>query len=427
MFDDTPEKSVLGSILKDSRKVLEQCSELGLTEVSFVNPKHRTMYERLQIMYTEDLPIDLMTFGAELNKAGKLDQVGGWEYLTEVMDSVITVEFAQSHIIEVRRVERLREVEELCFDTLKNVKGDDADADDIVATLQSDALGLVDDNGSDKPMEDEGEDWIEDCIAGRAGTVPHFCKEWTDQLGKLSDEIVFLHARRSTGKTALITQWQTELHRQGLRVPLLSLESKKKKLVPRYISQIAKINTLDMRRNSPPEGSPIVKLARKALETIRGLNLIVRDGNYTMEQIGAFAKMHKNQGADAIMIDNLLCIGSNKSFDSRTQMYISFLEQIRKIRNSVDMPIIILAHPNKEGEIAWSGDVENLADVIMFLWDVEDLREKDPKSPVLDTISGYVPEGHTHVCCSIQKNRDGTTPRLELDFDKPTQTFTPIG
>jgi replicative DNA helicase len=377
-------------------------------------------------MYTDDKPIDVITLGSELKKSGKLEIIGGWDFLYAIDEEAFTAENALSYITDIRNMEKLRELNDLCQDTLGDVNGDDADADVIVTSLQSDALGLVDDTGSDKELYEEGDDFIDDCIAGKAGTVPHFCDEWTHKLGKLSDEIVFLHARRSTGKTALVVQWQTVLHEKGLKVPLLSLESKKKKLVPRYISQIAKINTLDMRRNAPPEGSPIIKMARKALEYIKSLNLVVRDGDYTIEQVSAFARMHKSQGADAIMIDNLLCIGSNKPFDSRTKMYIYFLEQIRKIRNAVDMPIIILAHPNAEGELAWSKDIENLADVIMFLWNVEDLRRKDPTSRALDGLDGVVPAGSTHVVCTIQKNRDGETPRLELDFNKMIQTFKPI-
>jgi replicative DNA helicase len=426
MNNEQAEKGVLGSILINSSEVLEKCSEKGITSDSFYTPAHRLIFDQMCIMYADDKPIDQTTAGSALKKAGRLEAVGGWEFLSVLEDTVTTVQYAEAYIGDVRDAEKLRDAEDLCLDTLDAIRGEGADADDIVSTLQNDALGLVDESGSDKELHEEGEDWIEECKEGRAGTVPHFCDEWTDKLGKLSDEIVFLHARRSTGKTAFVCQWQTELHRKGLKVPLLSLESKKKKLVPRYISQVAKINTLDMRRNAPPEGSPIVRMARAALEVIKGLKLIVRDGNYTIEQVSAFARMHKSQGADAIMIDNLLCIGSNKSFDSRTKMYIYFLEQIRKIRNAVDMPIIILAHPNKEGEIAWSGDVENLADVILFLWNVDDLREKDPEAKAIGMMTGHTAPDEDHVCCTVQKNRDGETPRLELGFAKQVQTFRAI-
>ena len=420
------ERGVLGSAMIEPEQVIEKCSELGVTEDTFYTPAHRLLYRHLCMMYTEAKEIDLLTVGVGLKNEGVLDQVGGHSFLEGLIDSTPTAAHAEYYIEIIQQKQLARKIITCSVSAIEGCY-EDKEPEVVLSTLQSEALSLATDQSDEISMEDHGEEFIEHCIHGTQGHFPHFCDNWTARLGRLSNEIVFLHAPRSTGKTALAIQWQRNLHKLGLNVPMLSLESLKQTIVPRYIAQEAQVNTFAMKRGMTPPYSTKYQDARDALQRLREMNLTVRDGNMTIEQIMAFAKLHKNAGASGIIIDNLLCIGSNKDFESRTKMYIYFLEHIRKIRNAVNIPIIILAHPNEDGKIAWARDVENFADVIMYLYNVDEMRERDErafnKSGLKERFFG---DGHTHVCCKIQKYRDGDCPRLELDFDKEHQTFYPL-
>jgi replicative DNA helicase len=137
--------------------------------------------------------------------------------------------------------------------------------------------------------------------------------------------------------------------------------------------------------------------------------------------------MQKKAGAQALMIDNLLCISDNNGYDSRTQMYMNFLQELREIRNDIQIPIILLAHPNAEGKLAWSSDAENLVDILIYMYDVSALQAQDPEKFKKSNLSvAALPDGHAHIAFKFQKNRDGITPRLEMDFHKEIQTFTPL-
>lgn len=427
IYSEEFERGILGSILIEPSVTLELCSEKGITVDSFYLPAHRLLYAHFCQAYTEGSAIDLITTYNALKDSNELEKMGGYIFLESLIDGTPTSAHAEFYIDGVMEKKALRNVSKLCRQIKDEAEGDGAKADVIVSDLQSKALSLTSTQSTELSLEEHGEEFLAKCESGTAGHLPHFCSEWTNELGRLSNEIVFLHAPRSTGKTALAIQWQRVLHKTGMNVPFLSLESLKESIVPRYIAQEAQVNTLNMKRgNTPPYSSKYAE-AREALKRLKEMNLTVRDGSMTIEQIMAFAKLHKNAGADGIIIDNLLCIGSNKEFESRTKMYIYFLEHIRKIRNAVNIPIIILAHPNEDGKIAWARDVENLADVIMYLYSVEEMRQKNPKAFEASGITDrWLGEGHAHICCKIQKNRDGELPRLQLDFDKEHQTFHPI-
>lgn len=419
------ERGVLGSILMDSDRVLALLAEKRITADSFYIPGHRILFETLLNASADSKKIDLITVGERLKESGKLDHLGGHSFLDGLIDGTPTSAHAEHYaeiIDDKHTLRKLISIAEAAIDSAY----DGVPAKEALAKHQSDALNLSAQEVDDLPMEEHCEAFIASCEAGRCGTVPHFCPEWTNSLGKLSNEIVFLHAPRSTGKTALCIQWIRELHKAGFKAPLLSLESTKASIAPRFIAQEGQVNTFMMKRGAHPKWHRDYETAREASARIRDMKLIVKDGDMAIEAIRAYAVMQKHRGAHIIFIDNLLCIGSYKQFDSRTAMYIYFLGQIRSIRNQINIPIVILAHPNEEGKIAWARDVENLADVIMFLINASDLR-KDEKAWRNSGIEDrWLGEQHEHCIVKLQKNREGDTPRFELDFDKGIQTFFPI-
>jgi hypothetical protein len=103
-------------------------------------------------------------------------------------------------------------------------------------------------------------------------------------------------------------------------------------------------------------------------------------------------------------------------------MYDDFIRKLRDLRDLLKIPIIILAHPNAEGQVAWSRDVENFADVILYMVEVPltgiDIRNQHIEKNL--DISGK------HILAIFQKNRQGISPIASLEFKGDTQTFKHI-
>lgn len=285
-------------------------------------------------------------------------------------------------------------------------------------------VAIKDETGS-LEMHQHVQRFIEDCKEGKNGHFSWWCDEWTRKLGRMSSDLVILHAPRSTGKTAMMLQWIMETHKAGQVAPLASIEMLKKELAPRLLAHEGRLSTFTMRTRGHITRDEEER-SISATERIQALNLRIRDKDMTIDDICTWAIREKSRtGAHAIFVDNLLSISDGgKRYDSKTIMYDSFIRKFRSLRDQLQIPIIILAHPNAEGGIAWSKDVENFADIILYLRDV-------PADGINFKSSGNTVHQRQlpgkHILAVIQKNRNGIYPvAASLNFIGETQTFEHI-
>lgn len=80
------ERSILGTILLDNA-ALRQAAE-HLTPGDFRLDAHRRIYARMLELFESSRPIDPTTLGAELDKHGELERVGGYPYINALLDGV---------------------------------------------------------------------------------------------------------------------------------------------------------------------------------------------------------------------------------------------------------------------------------------------------------------------------------------------------
>jgi len=80
------EIATLGSMMIDGTAI-ERVSEF-LAPDDFYREAHRVIYDALIALSSRSEPVDLVTLSEELQRRGKLEEVGGIAYLTTLMDSV---------------------------------------------------------------------------------------------------------------------------------------------------------------------------------------------------------------------------------------------------------------------------------------------------------------------------------------------------
>ena len=74
------EQSVLGAMMINSEVPIDVVNTLK--ETDFYANAHCQIYAAMQELYRSNKPIDFVTLTDALDKAGKLEEVGGIEYLT---------------------------------------------------------------------------------------------------------------------------------------------------------------------------------------------------------------------------------------------------------------------------------------------------------------------------------------------------------
>jgi len=410
-FHMESEEGVLGSCLLDPSRI----GKLDVKPEDFYDRKNQILWQVLLDMYIENPAIDAVMIGSELEKRNKLESVGGFDRLLSLQDLVGVSAYSSHYAKEVKRTAKLRSEIKILEDGIRLAYDGESASDEVLSRL----IGMNVEVQKDEPLHVLGEKFIQDCIDGKVGHCPWWCPEWTNHLGRLSTELMILHAPRSTGKTALMLQWMLHLHETKLKAPLASLEMLSSELMPRFIAQKGQVNTYRMRARGRVTEDEKVK-ATLANDQVKCLELRIRDKGMSIDEIRAWAVAEAKDGADIIFIDNLLCINDGgERFDSKTVMYDHFIRRLKALRDDLKIPIVLLAHPNDSNTVAYSKNVENFADIILFLMEVpsEGVRVSGELIQQNLDIQG------THIVAKFQKNRQGISPTASLEFMGDYQTF----
>jgi len=165
--------------------------------------------------------------------------------------------------------------------------------------------------------------------------------------------------------------------------------------------------------------------AKGAINEIRALEFCVRENSMSIDDIFTWAVSEmRKKPIHAVFVDNLLSISDGgRDFRSKTEMYDHFMRKFRDLRDLLQVPLIVLAHPNDEGRIAWSKDAENFADIILYLHENtgDNIKRKN------GSVYGLNPNVlGKHIIGSMQKCRQGIQPVAHLDFVGSTQRFRHI-
>ena len=129
------EMSVLGLCFLDNNligKILEE-----VNSDMFYNDANKKIYEAIKKMYENHIALDITTITEELDKSKNLAAVGGIEYLTDVIDSVVTASNIDYYISDIDFSTELNEDDIDLYDGVRA---------EVYANLFSYAIGEDDNN-----------------------------------------------------------------------------------------------------------------------------------------------------------------------------------------------------------------------------------------------------------------------------------------
>lgn len=89
LYNLSAEQSILGSILIDSKVILE-ANQVNLSARDFYASEHQIIYESMKKIFAENTEVDLITLVNELENIGRIDQIGGTAYISALVTSVPT-------------------------------------------------------------------------------------------------------------------------------------------------------------------------------------------------------------------------------------------------------------------------------------------------------------------------------------------------
>ena len=426
------EESVLGACFLSKYALQKACE--SLTEDSFYNEKNAKIFASLSSLSEQKIPIDITTVTSDLQNKKILSEVGGVEYLTEVVNFVPTATNIDYYIKTVEDNAILRKLIETATEIASEGYETETSVNETLDNAEKKILNIVKNRKSSefksiKEVLIKTESDLEK-LAQSKGEITGLATGWYDfdklTTGLHENEFIIIAARPAMGKTAFALNMATHIAMtQKKSVALFNLEMGAEQLALRILSSVGQIEGFKMRTGNLMNTD--WKRLNEATAQLADTNLFIDDTpGITIGEIRAKCRRlaSSDKGLGIVIIDYLQLISGGKNYGANRQQEVSDISRsLKTLAMELHVPVIALAQLSRGVEaredkrpimsdLRESGSIEQDADIVSFLYR-DDYYNKEARLEDDSSISELI----------ISKHRNGPTATIELLFKKNTSTF----
>ncbi|MDE1976019.1 MAG: replicative DNA helicase [Elusimicrobia bacterium] len=433
------EKAVLGAMLL-SKDAVEKALDI-IEDRDFYQDSHRRIYFAARSLYERNEAVDVVTVGEELRRQKALDDVGGMELLTDLVNRVATAAHVEHYARLVRDKAILREliatatnVVTACYQEAKEPSEilDEAQASVLKVAEKQVLRGVLD----VKALAHEAIEQIEAAVKRRErviGVPSGIANLDRVTAGFQKSDLILIAARPSQGKTALALNIAANAALNPKNpVPTLffSMEMSGMALMQRLMASDARINLQDMRTGflARDRWTALTSAAAKFSEA--PLRIVDMPG-LSVTTVRSIARQNavdwRRQGKELglIVIDYLqLMRGSSFRSESRQQEVSEISRGLKFLARDLNIPVIALSQlsrrPEDKGrsdgrpqlsDLRESGALEQDADLVAFIYRESYYKRDDP---TIDETKAEI---------IVAKNRQGPTDAVPVRFFREYTRF----
>ncbi len=426
------ERSVLGSILIDKNAILKIVDTLEASD--FYHPRHQEIYECAVELFEKSEPIDILTVSARLKEKKKLADVGGADYLSELV-SIVPTSAHIDHYANIVRENRVRRDLIRASSEINEQALDYDDFESLLDKVEEKVFSIASRSKAQKFIHVKDElpvayERLEKLHRGEGKTlrgIPTYFHGLDNLLsGFQKSDLIIVGARPSFGKTtfALDIARQAALH--GHTIGVFSLEMSRDQIIDRLIAAQAQIPLWRLRTGRLNDEMEFA-LIQQALDEISKTNLFIDDTpSPDILQMRSMARrLQVEHNLDMLIIDYLQLVRPRTDSDSMVHQVTEISRGLKSLARELSIPILAVSQlsrgvEQREGKVPRlsdlreSGSLEQDADVVLFLY------RKDRGS--ID-----VPEEDQNIVeIIIAKHRNGPLGTVKLRFDQEKVTFRNI-
>ncbi|MYB39902.1 replicative DNA helicase [Candidatus Saccharibacteria bacterium] len=428
------EACLLGAILLDPL-VIAEVEDLIKT-YDFFDKKHEHVYKAALEVYRQGKDIDIITVGSALKDAKVFKEVGGNEYLSQLINTVPTASHAKSYaeiIVEKARrrglIETAAAFNQLAYDNKK-------DLNQIIETAEVKLFNISEQHVQQNVMHlsEVLKESFENLkrLQENRGELRGISSGFKDLdnflAGFQNSDLFIIAARPGMGKTGFALNLAYNIacnHDLEAQKTVLyfSLEMSQDQLVDRLLSMHTGISAWGL-RTGHLRNEDFEKIAG-AQEGLSKASLYIDDtpGLNISEVRTKTRRLNYKQKVDLIVVDYLqLMRGIQGNYgDNRVQEISEISRGLKLLAKELNIPVIALSQLSRQTEtrenkhpaladLRDSGSIEQDADVVAFLYREEYYNpDNEEKQGILEV--------------QIKKHRNGPVGKVELYFNKEIQRY----
>ena len=417
--DTEAEQAVIGSMLTDKNAIISAIEVLK--EEDFYREDNKTIYGAILNLYTRAEPVDIITLKSELSSLGKLEAVGGLEYLAELPDKVPTTANVEKYIKIVEEKSLLRNLLRTANEIISLGYDETQEVDVLMDQAEKKIFDAI------QSRNQKGYSSIKDILVDTftqleqlynqkqhiTGVPTGFADLDYKTAGLHNSDLILVAARPAMGKSAFALNIASYAATRGNKpVAIFSLEMSKEQMANRILCSEAMVDSNKV-RTGKIDDEDWTKLA-EASGRLSESKIFIDDtpGISIMEIRAKCRKLKLEQDIGMVVIDYLQLVqGSGKRGGSREQEIAEISRSLKILAKEINVPVIALSQLSRAPEqrpdhrpmlsdLRESGSIEQDADIVMFLYRDDYYNEDSEKKNIAEVI--------------LAKHRSGSTGTVEL-------------
>jgi len=427
------EKALLGSVFWSQTALQKVCEEVE--KDLFYLDTHAKLFDVIQNLYVNHEPVEIDTVVSELVNRNLLNQIGGVEYLNEIVNSVATGANVEYYINKVYEKYTLRRMIEVATNIVTEASNPEVSVSETIDLAEKNILNVT------KLRKTTSFRSVQEVLTKTQDDLEMLAKNkgkltgLTTGLGDLDalteglhpTQLIIIAARPAVGKTAFaLNVGMAAAKSTKKNIAIFSLEMPAEQLILRMISSLGQIDNKKLQTGRLENDD--WRRVNEAISQLADTNIYFHDaGGITPSEIKAKCRRLATQGEGLglVIIDYLQLIDSSSKYAGSRQQEVSEISRsLKTMALELDVPVIALSQLSRNVEkredkkpvlsdLRESGSIEQDADIVAALHapEVEGVQNDDIPTPI-ELI--------------ILKHRNGPIKTIDLLFKKKTSTFLSI-
>ena len=432
--DLVAEQSVLGAVFIAPDTIISLADELVPDD--FYKPANKIVFKTMLSLLEKGEPIDATTMVSALTNQGQIKEIGGLNYVVELVNSTPTSKNVEHYAKLVKEKSSLRRVIADLSDSLSSAYQGDVSISDIIAQTEKSMLDISNQNTGtgfrnvadilDTHMQMvETRSQTDGVVTGLSTGFVGLDKITT---GLHEDNLIILAARPAMGKTALalnIAQYIAVKEKKP--VAIFSLEMGAESLIERMLASEGMVEGYHLKTGnlSVEEWSRLVH----AQGNLYDAPIFVDDtAGIRISEIRSKARKLAQEmgGLGVIIIDYLQLITGSKG-ENRQQVVSEISRELKILAKDLKVPVIALSQLSRAVEqrqdkrpmladLRESGSIEQDADIVAFLYREAYYQKEQADSQESNNVTELI----------LEKNRHGSLGTVKLYFHKEYTKFSSV-
>lgn len=414
LYDREMEEALIGSVIINPDAFID-VNPL-LKSVDFYLNRHQWIWEGFRELFQAGQSFDLLTLKQELEARGRLEDVGGMDYLVSLANQSFSSLHAETYARNINALAIRRRMLQAANDIAKLAYRKDYSVDTVIEESEKAVFGVSQEryNRDLVPISSVVVDYMERMseTSRHKGEISGL-ETGLRSVDKILDglqksDFIIVAGRPGMGKTGFLIGIAKHIGLKLRRnVAMFTLEMSAEQLLQRMVAQETEIDSQKLRSTRLDDYE--MDLAMHSLGVLGEARIFIDDtpAITPLQMRTKCRRLQMEEGLDLVIVDYLQLMAGDTRTENRVQEVSYISRYLKVLARDLNVPVIAAAQLSRAVEqrqdkqpvlsdLRESGSLEQDADIVMFINRPEQMDEASPFHNIAKLAIAKHRNGPTH-------------------------------